>query len=57
MSQSAERMQSHQVFTAFAEIGNFLETANEACRHDAATIAHWDRANAVVVHLRPISSR
>lgn len=54
MSQWAERMQSHQVFTELAEIGKFLESANEACQQDATTIAHWDRANAVVAHVRTV---
>ena len=52
MSQWAERMRSHQVFTELPEIGKTLDLAKDACSKDAALVDHWDRASAVVAHIK-----
>lgn len=52
MSQWAERMRSHQVFTELSEIGKTLDLAKDACSKDVALVDQLDRATAVVVHIK-----
>lgn len=52
MSQWAERMRSHQVFTELPEIDKALELAKEACLKDTTLLDYWDRASTVILHLK-----
>jgi hypothetical protein len=54
MSQWVERIRNHQVFTELSEIIMSLDLAKEASSNDAALVVQWDRANAVILHIKTV---
>lgn len=54
MSQWVERIEGHQIFKELEEFDKTLELAIEPCQKERALIDHWDRAQAVVAHIRQV---
>ena len=54
MSQWVERIEGHQLFKELEEFDKTLELAIEPCQKERALIDHWDRAQAVVAHIRQV---
>lgn len=52
MSQWVERIRNHQVFSELDTFEKVLEAAKESCLADPTCIDHWDRANAVIKHIK-----
>jgi tetratricopeptide (TPR) repeat protein len=52
MSQWVERIKGSPAFAELGEMANALELAREACSQEQAALDNWDRASAVVAHLR-----
>lgn len=54
MNQWTERMRSHQVFNELQEVDKVLDIVKDACLSDPGLVDQWDRANAVVAHIKTV---
>lgn len=54
MSHWVERIEGNQIFKELEEFDKTLELSMEPCQKERPLIDHWDRARAVVAHIRQI---
>lgn len=57
MNHWIERVEGNEVFKAVSDFEDTLVVAKEACQEETAHIDSWDRAYAVVQHLREVISQ